>query len=89
MTTVVPFAAARNIAAAAIRRSQRLCIHPADLAAARRTGIRALLAGATVWGAAAAAERSVIDAWHRCGCPTRSEPTPPGEAQAKNLRNEK
>ena len=80
MTTVVPFAAAREIAAAAIRRSQHLRIHPADLAAARRAGIRALLAGATVWGATAAAERSVIDAWHRRGCPTRSEPTPPSAA---------
>ena len=80
MSTVVPFAAAREIAAAAIRRSQHLRIHTADLAAARRAGIRALLAGATVWGATAAAERSVIDAWHRCGCPTRSEPTPPSAA---------
>ena len=80
MTTVVPFAAAREIAAAAIRRSQRLRIQADDLAAARRAGIRALLAGATVWGATAAAERAVIDAWHRCGCPTRSEPTPPGAA---------
>lgn len=77
MSTVISLATAREIAIAAIRRSQHLRIHPADLAAARRAGIRALLAGATVWGATAAAERSVIDAWHRCGCPTRSEPTPP------------
>lgn len=80
MSAVVPFAAVREIAIAAARRSQRLRIPAADLAAARRTGIRALLAGATVWGATAAAERSVINAWHRCGCPTRSDPTPPGAA---------
>ena len=77
MSTVISLATAREIAIAAARRSQRLCIPAVDLAAARRAGIRALLAGATVWGATAAAERSVIDAWHRCGCPTRSEPTPP------------
>ena len=80
MSTVISLATAREIAIAAARRSQRLCIPAVDLAAARRTGIRALLAGATVWGATAAAERSVIDAWHRCGCPARSDPTPPGAA---------
>lgn len=80
MSTVISLATAREIAIAAARRSQRLCIPDVDLAAARRTGIRALLAGATVWGATAAAERSVIDAWHRCGCPARSDPTPPSAA---------
>ena len=80
MSTVISLATAREIAIAAARRSQRLCIPAVDLAAARRAGIRALLAGATVWGATAAAERSVIDAWHRCGCPARSDPTPPSAA---------
>ena len=80
MSAIVNLATAREIAIAADKRSQRIRISAADLAAARRAGIRALLAGATVWGATAAAERSVIDAWHRCGCPTRSEPTPPGAA---------
>ena len=64
MTTVVNLAPVREIAAAAIRRSQHLRIPAADLAAARCVGIRALIAGETVWGATAAAERVVIDAWN-------------------------
>lgn len=78
--TVIEFAHVRAVAQAAAKRNRYLHVSPEALAAARRTGIRALLAGATVWGATAAAERSVINAWHRCGCPTRSEPTPPGAA---------
>ena len=63
MSTVISLATAREIAIAAIRRSQHLRIPAADLAAARCVGIRALIAGETVWGATAAAERVVIDAW--------------------------
>ena len=79
-TNVIEFAHVRAVAQAAAKRNRYLHVSPDALAAARRAGIRALLAGATVWGATAAAERSVIDAWHRCGCPTRSEPTPPSAA---------
>ena len=77
---VIEFAHVRAVAQAADRRNRYLRVSPEALAAARRAGISALIAGETVWGATAAAERSVIDAWHRRGCPTRSEPTPPSAA---------
>ena len=61
---VIEFAHVRAVAQAADRRNRYLRVSPEALAAARRAGIRMLLAGESATAAAFRAERVVIDAWN-------------------------
>ena len=61
---VIEFAPVRAVAQAADRRNRYLRVSPEALAAARRAGIRMLLAGESATAAAFRAERVVIDAWN-------------------------
>ena len=62
-TNVIEFAHVRAVAQAAAKRNRYLHVSPEALAAARRAGIRMLLAGESATAAAIRAERVVIDAW--------------------------
>ena len=68
---VIEFAHVRAVAQAADRRNRYLRVSPEALAAARRAGIRMLLAGESATAAAIRAERSVVVAWLAAGMPTR------------------
>lgn len=61
---VIEFAHVRAVAQAAAKRNRYLHVSPEALAAARRAGIRMLLAGESATAAAFRAERVVIDAWN-------------------------
>ena len=63
-TNVIEFAHVRAVAQAAAKRNRYLHVSPEALAAARRAGIRMLLAGESATAAAFRAERVVIDAWN-------------------------
>lgn len=63
-TNVIEFAHVRAVAQAAAKRNRYLHVSPDALAAARRAGIRMLLAGESATAAAFRAERVVIDAWN-------------------------
>lgn len=68
---VIEFAHVRAVAQAAAKRNRYLHVSPEALAAARRAGIRMLLAGESATAAALGAERSVVVAWLAAGMPTR------------------
>lgn len=61
---VIEFAHVRAVAKAAAKRNRYLHVSPEALAAARRAGIRMLLAGESATAAAIRAERAVVDAWN-------------------------
>ena len=61
---VIELAHVRAVAQAAAKRNRYLHVSPEALAAARRAGIRMLLAGESATAAAFRAERVVIDAWN-------------------------
>ena len=61
---VIEFAHVRAVAQAADRRNRYLRVSPEALAAARRAGIRMLLAGESATAAAFRAERVVVEAWN-------------------------
>ena len=61
---VIEFAHVRAVAQAADRRNRYLRVSPEALAAARRAGIRMLLAGESATAAAIRAERVVVEAWN-------------------------
>ena len=61
---VIEFAHVRAVAQAADRRTRYLRVSPEALAAARRAGIRMLLAGESATAAAFRAERVVVEAWN-------------------------
>ena len=63
-TNVIEFAHVRAVAQAADRRNRYLRVSPEALAAARRAGIRMLLAGESATAAAFRAERVVVEAWN-------------------------
>ena len=63
-TNVIEFSHVRAVAQAAAKRNRYLHVSPDELAAARRAGIRMLLAGESATAAAFRAERVVIDAWN-------------------------
>ena len=67
--TVIEFAHVRAVAQAADRRNRYLRVSPEALAAARRAGIRMLLAGESATAAAFRAERVVLEAWRAAGMP--------------------
>lgn len=69
--TVIEFAHVRAVAQAAAKRNRYLHVSPEALAAARRAGIRMLIAGESATAAALGAERSVVVAWLAAGMPTR------------------
>ena len=54
----------RAVAQAAAKRNRYLHVSPEALAAARRAGIRMLLAGESATAAAFRAERVVVEAWN-------------------------
>ena len=68
---VIEFAHVRAVAQAADRRNRYLRVSPEALAAARRAGIKMLIAGESATAAALGAERSVVVAWLAAGMPTR------------------
>ena len=68
---VIEFAHVRAVAQAAAKRNRYLHVSPEALAAARRAGIRMLIAGESATAAALGAERSVVVAWLAAGMPTR------------------
>ena len=68
---VIEFAHVRAVAQAADRRNRYLHVSPDALAAARRAGIKMLIAGESATAAALGAERSVVVAWLAAGMPTR------------------
>ena len=70
-TNVIEFAHVRAVAQAADRRNRYLRVSPEALAAARRAGIKMLIAGESATAAALGAERSVVVAWLAAGMPTR------------------
>ncbi len=61
---VIEFAHVRAVAQAAAKRNRYLHVSPEALAAARRAGIRMLLAGESATAAAFRAERVVVEAWN-------------------------
>ena len=61
---VIEFAHVRAVAQAAAKRNRYLNVPPDALAAARRAGIRMLLAGESATAAAFRAERVVVEAWN-------------------------
>ena len=61
---VIEFAHVRAVAQAAAKRNRYLHVSPEALAAARRAGIRMLLAGESATAAAIRAERVVVEAWN-------------------------
>ena len=61
---VIEFAHVRAVAQAAAKRNRYLHVSPEALAAARRAGIRMLIAGESATAAALGAERSVVVAWN-------------------------
>ena len=61
---VIEFAHVRAVAQAAAKRNRYLHVSPDALAAARRAGIRMLLAGESATAAAFRAERVVVEAWN-------------------------
>ena len=61
---VIEFAHVRAVAQAAAKRNRYLHVSPEALAAARRAGIRMLLAGESTTAAAIRAERVVVEAWN-------------------------
>lgn len=61
---VIDIAHARMIAKAAAKRGCYLHVSPDALAAARRAGIKMLIAGESATAAALGAERSVVVAWN-------------------------
>ena len=61
---VIEFAHVRAVAQAAAKRNRYLHVSPEALAAARRAGIRMLLAGESATAAAIRAERVVAEAWN-------------------------
>ena len=61
---VIEFAHVRAVAQAAAKRNRYLRVSPEALAAARRAGIRMLLAGESATAAAFRAERVVVEAWN-------------------------
>jgi len=61
---VIEFAHVRAVAQAAAKRNRYLRVSPEALAAARRAGIRMLLAGESATAAAIRAERVVVEAWN-------------------------
>ena len=63
-TNVIEFAHVRAVAQAAAKRNRYLHVSPEALAAARRAGIRMLLAGESATAAAIRAERVVVEAWN-------------------------
>ena len=63
-TNVIEFAHVRAVAQAAAKRNRYLHVSPEALAAARRAGIRMLLAGESATAAAFRAERVVVEAWN-------------------------
>jgi len=63
-TNVIEFAHVRAVAQAAAKRNRYLNVSPDALAAARRAGIRMLLAGESATAAAFRAERVVVEAWN-------------------------
>ena len=63
-TNVIEFAHVRAVAQAAAKRNRYLRVSPEALAAARRAGIRMLLAGESATAAAFRAERVVVEAWN-------------------------
>lgn len=63
-TNVIEFAHVRAVAQAAAKRNRYLHVSPDALAAARRAGIRMLLAGESATAAAFRAERVVVEAWN-------------------------
>ena len=63
-TNVIEFSHVRAVAQAAAKHNRYLHVSPDELAAARRAGIRMLLAGESATAAAFRAERVVIDAWN-------------------------
>lgn len=63
-TNVIEFAHVRAVAQAAAKRNRYLNVPPDALAAARRAGIRMLLAGESATAAAFRAERVVVEAWN-------------------------
>ena len=66
---VIEFAHVRAVAQAAAKRNRYLHVSPEALAAARRAGIRMLLAGESATAAAFRAERVVVEAWNAAGMP--------------------
>ena len=70
-TNVIEFAHVRAVAQAAAKRNRYLHVSPEALAAARRAGIKMLIAGESATAAALGAERSVVVAWLAAGMPTR------------------
>ena len=68
---VIEFAHVRAVAQAAAKRNRYLHVSPEALAAARRAGIKMLIAGESATAAALGAERSVVVAWLAAGMPTR------------------
>ena len=68
-TNVIEFAHVRAVAQAAAKRNRYLHVSPEALAAARRAGIRMLLAGESATAAAFRAERVVVEAWNAAGMP--------------------
>lgn len=61
---VIELAHVRAVAQAAAKRNRYLNVPPDALAAARRAGIRMLLAGESATAAAFRAERVVVEAWN-------------------------
>ena len=68
---MIDIAHARMVAKAAAKRGCYLHVSPDALAAARRAGIKMLIAGESATAAALGAERSVVVAWLAAGMPTR------------------
>lgn len=62
--TVIELAHVRAVAQAAAKCNRYLHVSPEALAAARRAGIRMLLAGESATAAAFRAERVVVEAWN-------------------------
>ena len=62
--TIIELAHVRAVAQAAAKRNRYLHVSPEALAAARRAGIRMLLAGESATAAAFRAERVVVEAWN-------------------------
>lgn len=63
-TNVIELAHVRAVAQAAAKRNRYLHVSPEALAAARRAGIRMLLAGESATAAAFRSERVVVEAWN-------------------------